>query len=339
MPVDQFLPSHEKTAKLARALGWSPRYAVGVLVELWGWAVDHQSDGYIERSDPGTLAKALRMSRAELAQVTLALREVGWIDPAGPTQGRFHKWEKWGGRIVERRKEDADRQDRRRKRLAEAQASRVTEQARQPAEQGRQGGLHQIAVTADVTRDRGSPSRWQTRQDKTRTPSPRSDVTGGREGEKTTGAVTRDARELTDQRTAEDIARAELLEQARAIVDATSGLWHDALELLLTTHEEDGKLGVFISRYRDTELVKTGDDSYELQVPNEFAASLIRDKAMSDVCGAVGVRTGTFTPRVEVRSRAVPVRKRKTPVQTSLASTPPSGEDRRRLTGAVDSRA
>lgn len=170
MPVDQFLPSHEKTAKLARAMGWTPRYACGFLLDLWGWAIDHQPDGYIERADRGALARGVRATSSELARCLRALRSTGWIDGAGPTEGRLHEWDEWGGKIVARREDDRARQRKRR----EADRNRAGVTRDKTGSHARQASVEGTgrtpSVTRDVHRDKDHLSRVTSdgRQDKTR---------------------------------------------------------------------------------------------------------------------------------------------------------------------------
>jgi hypothetical protein len=290
MPVDQFLPSHPKTARFARELGWTPRYACGFLLELWGWAIDHQPDGHIERADRAALAQALRMSREELAKVTRALREVGWIDPAGTEQGRLHEWEDWGGKIVERRKADRARQERNRRRRAENEGvSRVTSNGQDVAAEAAQIASRLGSVTVDVTRDVTRDVRTQTRQDETRQeknpPSPHDAA----QQQGTTGA-----RALTT-----DQLRASNEERADEILESATGPWRMALEGLRENAREQQRLNAFVTYYADTRLEVRGDTSYVV-APNAFARDWLRSKQLPTLQGAIGAITGTMGPDVRV---------------------------------------
>jgi hypothetical protein len=128
MPVDQFIVGHPKTQELARLRHWTPRYTVGLLIELWGWTIDNRPDGYIAPVPPATIGKVLGMTPKACAQLVGDLRATGWVDGSGPTPGRFHDWDEWGGRIVVRRDDDRQRQRELRARKAAGVAtSRVTD--------------------------------------------------------------------------------------------------------------------------------------------------------------------------------------------------------------------
>jgi hypothetical protein len=280
MPVDQFLPSHPKTARLARELGWTPRYACGFLLELWGWAINHQPDGYIERADRAALAQGVRMSREELAKVTRALREVGWVDTAGPEQGRLHEWEEWGGKIVERRKADRVRQERNRAKKGTTEpSSRVTSDGQSVHEQAveivaRLGSRHGD-VTRDVTRD----VRTQTRQDKRETrQEPPSPTATAAEQQGTTG----------------------LEDQAEQLLNESDGLWRTALTSIRSGAGSDRN---FITYFKSVRLELRGD-RYYVVAPNTFARDWILSKWQGLVTASIGVLINEISPDVRVVTEA-----------------------------------
>lgn len=274
MKVDQFLPTHGKTARLARKLGWTTRHTCGFLLELWGWAIDHQPDGYIERTDTASLARALQMRRELLARVLTAMRETGWIDAVGVTEGSFHEWHDWGGKIVAQREDDKARQRRKRDLDANRDSSRVTSdgnhvgQRTPPATPPGQIGPEVAAV---VTRDH----RTQTREDQTRK-------------EKTT-RTTWGAADKSDQRAS--LKQQATVETASEIVTAASEPWRGALGLLLDTAIKTQHVGAFVSWYDRTRLERHGETHYVV-APNEFARDWVRTRLLPEIRAALSAATG-----------------------------------------------
>lgn len=121
----QELGAHPKTRKLARILGLSRPAVVGHLQFLWWWAVDYAEDGDITRFDP--LDIALGAEWEGEAQTFLdALVSAGFVD--SDAQGvRIHDWHDYAGKLIERRRANAQRM--RESRAAHVQPERPHVQA------------------------------------------------------------------------------------------------------------------------------------------------------------------------------------------------------------------
>ncbi len=97
--VHQSLPSHRKTRKLARLLGFKlpggiPQ-VVGHLVMLWLWCVDNATDGLLCDIDAQDVADAAGWSRSPDLFMQ-ALGEAGYLD----SDGRIHDWDDYFKRIA-----------------------------------------------------------------------------------------------------------------------------------------------------------------------------------------------------------------------------------------------
>lgn len=82
--VHQSLPTHRKTKKLARELGFKGpggiAQAVGHLIMLWLWSVDNAPDGSLSQIDPHDVADAAGWAK-EPDRFIRALLESGYLDP------------------------------------------------------------------------------------------------------------------------------------------------------------------------------------------------------------------------------------------------------------------
>jgi len=103
--LHQSLPTHRKTLALADALNIEPVVAVGHLACLWLWSVDNaQQDGFLMGASPRTIARAAGWKRDPVLFVD-ALADAGFLDGSKT----LHNWEKYAGRLMERRRKDAER--------------------------------------------------------------------------------------------------------------------------------------------------------------------------------------------------------------------------------------
>lgn len=100
----QEVSHHPKTRKLARRLDISVPTAVGHLHCLWHWALSFAQDGDISKHDIEDVAIGA-MWEGEPKDFLEALVAAGFID-----DGReLHDWDEYTGRLIERRKLDAER--------------------------------------------------------------------------------------------------------------------------------------------------------------------------------------------------------------------------------------
>ena len=115
--VEQNLQKHPKTRHLARLIGQHPRYAVGLLHEVWDWALDAKPDGMIGEVPRETIETVFGFRKDLIA----VLAEAGFVCSerclsAGlPSDvhrtGRLHDWFEYSGKLVERRLSDRLRKE------------------------------------------------------------------------------------------------------------------------------------------------------------------------------------------------------------------------------------
>ena len=118
----QGLPQHPKTKRFARMLNISTREAVGSLFMLWWWALEYASDGDISKYDATDIADALQWDGDPEELVNALINcgphgSVGFIEKTD--EGIFlHDWDKYGGRLFEKREKNRIRQARLREKNA-----------------------------------------------------------------------------------------------------------------------------------------------------------------------------------------------------------------------------
>jgi len=103
----QGLLQHRKTFLLAEALDVSRHAAVGYLITFWQWALDNAPEGDLTKSPPGAIAVGVEWGGDPLALID-ALVTAGWADREGASL-TIHNWWKYAGRLIDRRKANAER--------------------------------------------------------------------------------------------------------------------------------------------------------------------------------------------------------------------------------------
>jgi hypothetical protein len=98
------LARHPKVLKAARMLQTSVPAVIGHLHCLWWWAMSYAPDGDLTRYDDGDLAAAM-LWEGEPRELVAALTEVRLLDD----ERVIHDWPEYAGRIIEKRRADADR--------------------------------------------------------------------------------------------------------------------------------------------------------------------------------------------------------------------------------------
>jgi hypothetical protein len=101
----QEIAYHPKTRKLARRLGVGIPQAVGHLHLLWHWALSYAEDGDLSRHSDEDIAIGV-MWEGDEAEFVAALVDAGWIDD---DLRSLHDWGDYAGRLIERRKRNAER--------------------------------------------------------------------------------------------------------------------------------------------------------------------------------------------------------------------------------------
>lgn len=100
----QEIAQHPKTRRLARYLGVSIPDAIGRLHLLWWWAMNYAEDGDLSGFDPEELADAT-LWEGDGAALKDALIRSGFLDE----NGHIHDWDDYAGKLIDRRKANADR--------------------------------------------------------------------------------------------------------------------------------------------------------------------------------------------------------------------------------------
>lgn len=120
--VHQSLPHHPKTKRLARALSLPIYGAVGLMVNVWAWALDYAQDGNLSRFDDEELADGAQWD-GEPSELRAAMLKVGFLDSTGV----LHDWWDYAGKLVEKRQANAKRmRDARAKHKGDACDARAT---------------------------------------------------------------------------------------------------------------------------------------------------------------------------------------------------------------------
>jgi hypothetical protein len=123
----QSLFTHRKTLRLGRLLGMDRFCVVGRLIALWCWALDNAPDGVVAVADSDILADVMGwQSDREPAELCEALVAAGFFEHAAADDGTvtgtasssgfyvLHDWYQYAGKLIEKRKSDAERKRRER---------------------------------------------------------------------------------------------------------------------------------------------------------------------------------------------------------------------------------
>lgn len=108
----QSLLTHRKTGRLARVLRMSRVTAVGHLHAVWWWCLDNAPDGDITDITDDEIAEAA-MWEGEPSEFVDALIGAGFVDRCDG-QTVVHDWNDYAGKLVSKRKTDAERKRRQR---------------------------------------------------------------------------------------------------------------------------------------------------------------------------------------------------------------------------------
>src|SRR5690348_2234896 len=109
----QALLTHRKTLRLSRLIGIDRWGVAGRLMALWSWALDNAQEGVIAHEDSDILADVMGWD-GEPSELCHALVTAGFLDQHA-NHYAIHDWMDYAGRLIEKRKSDAER-----KRLARA---------------------------------------------------------------------------------------------------------------------------------------------------------------------------------------------------------------------------
>lgn len=104
----QTLAGHPKTRKLAHLLGVSRPTAIGHLHCFWWWALDYADDGDLSRHDDLDIAIGADWEGDSGAFVD-AITAVGFIEVNTDGMRTIHDWYDYAGKLVDRKKANAER--------------------------------------------------------------------------------------------------------------------------------------------------------------------------------------------------------------------------------------
>lgn len=123
----QSLLKHRKTGRLARKLAISKITAIGHLHAFWWWCMDNAQTGDLTRIDHEDIADGSGWE-GDPVEFYEALIYAEFCDRAGNGDVTVHDWYDYAGKLIEKRKQDAERKraDRRESRPKEVQSSPPT---------------------------------------------------------------------------------------------------------------------------------------------------------------------------------------------------------------------
>lgn len=104
----QEIARHPKTRELSELLGVSLATAVGHLHLLWWWALDYAQDGDLGRMKPQRIADGASWE-GDPQRFIGAMVEAGFMDNEEGASLQLHDWNDYAGRLVEKRKANAER--------------------------------------------------------------------------------------------------------------------------------------------------------------------------------------------------------------------------------------
>jgi DnaD/phage-associated family protein len=105
--LHQSIWTHRKTLLLATELELDEIYAAAHLIHLWTWALDNARDGYLVDLPAKVIAYGAGW-KGKPEVFVRALISAGWIDET--ERGLYiHDWDEYAGRLIEKRRQDAER--------------------------------------------------------------------------------------------------------------------------------------------------------------------------------------------------------------------------------------
>lgn len=103
--VHQGIFRHRKTLKLASLLDIPRMSAAGHMISLWHWAIDNAPDGDLSHLDDAMIALGADWPESTAPFFVQAIKQAAFVDQ----DGMIHDWMNYAGKLVERRKLDAQR--------------------------------------------------------------------------------------------------------------------------------------------------------------------------------------------------------------------------------------
>ena len=103
--LHQTLPTNKKTVRLKNLLRIKTPQAVGHLCILWLWALDNAPDGDLSGFSTEEIAEVACWTGKNHGDFVGALVQAGFID----SDMRLHDWYDYAGKLVDKRKQNAER--------------------------------------------------------------------------------------------------------------------------------------------------------------------------------------------------------------------------------------
>lgn len=162
----QTLARHPKTLRLARELKKDRRYTVGLLFDLFSWALDTaNASGELRGVEAEDIAMALGFSGKAGRSVVEALLTAGYLEIRGDGQYAVHDWYDYSGSYKETQEHIREKNKERQQKWRDRQRDKGVTEAQQTV-------THNDNVTRDVTVTRngnnGATIQDNTRQENTR---------------------------------------------------------------------------------------------------------------------------------------------------------------------------
>jgi len=114
----QALGRHPKTVRLAKLLKVRKNEAIGLLMQLWWWALDYAPEGVLSTADQGVVADACEWA-GDPAKFWQGLIMAGFLD-VDEDDVAIHDWMDYAGRLIDKRAANRARS----KRAYDAQSTR-----------------------------------------------------------------------------------------------------------------------------------------------------------------------------------------------------------------------
>ena len=122
--VHQTLKDHRKLFDAADELEISPPHMMGLLISFWLWALDNAPTGKLDGITHRMIARAAQYE-GDAEKLAAALIRAGWLDENEDGELEIHDWYEYAGKLIDQRKAEKERSQRRRD-AAAAAAGRPT---------------------------------------------------------------------------------------------------------------------------------------------------------------------------------------------------------------------
>lgn len=138
--LHQALFDHRKTIVAAEFLDMQEVHLVGHLAALWTWCLDNCPDGVLPESRR-VIARGARWI-GDPDQLVSGLLAAGFIEQCPDGRMAVHDWDQYGGKLIEKRRANAEKQARYRERQADPESRNhdvtVTKPSRNALEKSRE---------------------------------------------------------------------------------------------------------------------------------------------------------------------------------------------------------